>query len=179
MCGQTIRLHTLQVLLLASLRVGLHLNYWMRVPAPVRKVMFGLWDAYATRFVDKIPPLSKETEIKKVLTGNLPYSNFLSESQVIVAILQGTSPAQLDAISGPDAIRALVNDCWTWEPESRPGSKKILEELDQGGFNGVAGEGHEQTVHETLRFRSAMKENEEVPINLNQVEEILDSLCVV
>lgn len=107
----------------------------------------------------------------------------MSDLQVVAALMRGTLPAQLDLASNPDTaenvIWALVHRCWIQEPEERLKCKEMLNELDRKGIVGGGHKGQEQIIEERRRFRDAMRKNEDVPIDLNKIEEIFDAVCIL
>lgn len=98
--------------------------------------------------------------------------------------MKGTLPAQIDITSEPDTadsdsesvIWRVISHCWAREPEGRPKSKEILDELHRAGIVGGVVEDQEQIVQETRHFRDAMRKNEEVLIDLDKIETILDTI---
>lgn len=120
-------------------------------------------------------------DMTKVLAGKVPFSR-LSDIQVIAALIKGNPPAQLD-FTGPNTIEniiwGLVDRCWSTEPEARPKCEEILESLKKEGLaREVASEDEDRDMRERHEFWDAMREDEEVPIDLNAVDTILDAICV-
>lgn len=96
--------------------------------------------------------------------------------------MKGELPARLDLTSdsggAENTIWELVDRCWKMEPVDRPTCQEISQELR---WKGLAREQTQGTVDITPKrqsFLDAMRKNEEVQIDLDQVELILNSVRI-
>lgn len=86
----------------------------------------------------------------------------------------GTTPvSSLD--STESAIWGLIGRCWIREPSDRPTCQDVLKELKGRGLAREQEESSED-VQKTRHFQCAMRNNEEVLLDFNAVEQILNEL---
>lgn len=63
----------------------------------------------------------------EILTGERPFSEFRSSSELLAAIHRGVRPSLPD--STPHSLKSLIEDCWHTNPEMRPDVWQIRERL--------------------------------------------------
>lgn len=98
--------------------------------------------------------------------------------------MKGVPPAHIDLTSNPvtdseNVIWGLINRCWMQEPEGRPKCREILDKLNRKGIFASAADDQKQIAQETRCFRDTMRKNEEILINLDAIETILNTVCML
>ncbi|KAG8929696.1 hypothetical protein FRC01_003918 [Tulasnella sp. 417] len=67
----------------------------------------------------------------EVLTSTIPYAEAMTEKGVIFAIVKGQRPCPVDQISiASPAVKRLLTDCWTHDPNERPSAISCLHILN-------------------------------------------------
>ncbi|KAG8899644.1 hypothetical protein FRC00_001159 [Tulasnella sp. 408] len=79
--------------------------------------------------------------IFEIITDNTPYANALSDANILLALVQGTSPGSIEllsrllpAVDGASlselvTLKTLIPECWDKEAGKRPSSSSIVEHL--------------------------------------------------
>jgi hypothetical protein len=123
--------------------------------------------------------------VQKVLSGKLPFEG-LNNYQAINKLQLGISPGDLDCIGEidvdedqEDSIRMIVSDCWKKVPEDRPQCEEIVERLEACGLTRrLRNRAEEEYTSKSIQeFRDVMKENEDEPIDLENVKRIFSEVC--
>ncbi|KAG8900065.1 hypothetical protein FRB99_006275, partial [Tulasnella sp. 403] len=62
----------------------------------------------------------------EILTGLIPYNDVKFEAAVVLQVIQGTLPAELETLDCPEPVRELLRECWRMEPSERPKMNDIV-----------------------------------------------------
>ncbi|KAJ7113567.1 kinase-like domain-containing protein [Mycena epipterygia] len=68
----------------------------------------------------------------EILTGKVPFHEFLNDMTVMFHVLDGKRPSQPNSCSGTaalDGLWELLQDCWKEKPDQRPTAVQIVERL--------------------------------------------------
>ena len=68
----------------------------------------------------------------QLLTGRIPYEDYLHNWRVIQDVMQGVSPVRPDdtVIHNSRALSTLLENCWVREPSLRPDIEMVEKELE-------------------------------------------------
>lgn len=122
--------------------------------------------------------------IPQVLTRLSPFEG-LSDIQILLKLSRGLLPARpgsaiLEPIDEVDGrMWNLLNHCWSAEVEMRPTCREILQELGSDAFIRQFRDASplvEGSTQEVQQFQHTMGKISSVPIDLNQVGQILEEL---
>jgi len=62
----------------------------------------------------------------ELVTGSLPYSQYLNEAAVAVAIWNGEQPKRPSGEVVSDELWAVIQQCWDEDPTKRPSSDNLI-----------------------------------------------------
>lgn len=113
----------------------------------------------------------------QVLTGSLPFGK-TPDTQIFLKLSKGERPAKPDPTPDTDSTEAaiweLIDYCWALEPEERPTCSEMAQELKKRGITREQGDSTDDSAQRRQDFQNAMRKNEEVPLDLGRVEQILE-----
>lgn len=96
-------------------------------------------------------------------------------------LFEGKAPT-LPRSSGPNSTRAedviwdLVEKCWAIEPKARLTCKELSQELEKKGLKREQVHSFEDSSQGKQSFWDTMRRSEAVPVDLSQVEYILNEV---
>lgn len=70
--------------------------------------------------------------VRQILTGNVPFHEFLNDMAVILQVVEGKRPSRPMSCSGTsevDSLWELLQNCWDSNAEMRPNAPQIVERL--------------------------------------------------
>lgn len=121
--------------------------------------------------------------VPQVLTRLLPFQECSSDIQIVRKLLRGDLPGQptgakIDSIDEVDQkMWRLMKRCWSTEVNMRPTCREILQDIESDAsiwqFRYAL---PKSLIQESRQFQHAMRKSSGIPINLNQVGQILERL---
>ncbi|KAF9446239.1 kinase-like protein [Macrolepiota fuliginosa MF-IS2] len=121
----------------------------------------------------------------EVLSRRVPFHGCSSIYQIILKLSEHEPPAKREhyPVADPTDVASsdmwdLMDRCWSHEPEGRPTSKQILQDL---GHNKIPKEHNDPIPHRRgtggHQLRSIMKRNSDATIDLARIRHILNEVC--
>ncbi|KAJ3574265.1 hypothetical protein NP233_g1882 [Leucocoprinus birnbaumii] len=115
----------------------------------------------------------------EILTGQLPFHDLKTDTQVIRALLADVIPGVPSSVSSPmeKLLWKQVYRCWAKEPSKRPNCDDILSKLHSAGlFREVDYRAQLEAEQESQRLRDAMRSGDGDGVDLTIVGQVLSRL---